>query len=136
MARDDPHPSPDAGRPRRRRLPDRRPSETHTLRHRHEDGRVTAFQVTIGYAPDDPMRPLELFYDAGFRSGADLEFLVQDAAVLMSLLLQHGVAPETLARSLSSTGDGAPGSLIGTLVAALGTSPGWPDSLPCPGEEG
>ena len=46
-----------------------------------------------GYAIEDPLRPVEVFYAEGFRSGADLEFLTQDACVLVSLLLQHGVPP-------------------------------------------
>jgi hypothetical protein len=114
----------------RRRLPDRRLSETRRIGHRSEDGRETHFYVTLGYAAHDPLRPREVFYDAGFRSGADLAFLVQDAAVLISLLLQHGLAPTEIGRSLSALGDGGAGSVIGSMVAGIAVPPQWAQHAP------
>ncbi len=78
----------------------------------------------------DPLRPREVFCDAGFRSGTDLEFLVQDAAVLISLLLQHGLAPSEIGRSLSALGDGGAGSVIGSIVAGIAVPPQWAQHAP------
>ena len=130
MAEDPPAPPPDDPPPRieptaRDRLPDRRLSETRRIAHRSGDGRETHVFVTIGYAASDPGRPREVFYDAGFRSGADLAFLVQDAAVLVSLLLQHGVSPERIGRSLAASAEGGPASLIGAMAAELADPPQW-----------
>lgn len=77
--------------PTRRRLPNRRLTETRHVVHRTPDGRETPLAVSIGYDPAEPARPREVFYDAGYRSGAELEFAVQDLCVVLSLLLQHGV---------------------------------------------
>lgn len=57
--------------------------------------------LSIGYDPDEPDRPREVFYSAGFKSGSALEFQVQDACVMFSLLLQHGLTPEDVAKSLA-----------------------------------
>ena len=129
-------PSQDADRapvPPRRRLPDRRPSETRLVVHRTPDGRETPLSVSIGYDPAEPTRPREVFYDAGYRSGADLEFVVQDLCVIVSLLLQHGVDPREIGRSLSvSYGpDEAPhhGSLAGTVAAELLVPPVWAEPV-------
>ena len=93
--------------------------------------------MSIGYDPAEPARPREVFYDAGYRSGADLEFAVQDLCVVLSLLLQHGVEAREIGRSLSvSWGpDDAPhhGSLAGTITAELTVPPQW--ALPDEGEE-
>ena len=113
----------------RRRLPHRRLAETRHVVHSSPDGRATPLSVTIGYDPEEPARPREVFYDAGYRSGADLEFVVQDLCVIVSLLLQHGVDPAEIGRSLSVShgADDAPhhGSLAGTVVAELLVPPAW-----------
>lgn len=66
-----------------------------------EDGHT--IHLTVGCDPEEDGRPLEVFYSVGFRSGSQLEFLVQDACVLISLLLQHGLRPEDVEKSLSRT---------------------------------
>ena len=125
--------------PARRRLPDRRLTETRRVVHRTPDGRETPVSVSIGYDPAEPARPREVFYDAGYRSGADLEFAVQDLCVVLSLLLQHGVDPREIGRSLSvSWGpDDAPhhGSLAGTVAAELLVPPAWAEARLDEGDE-
>ena len=123
----------------RRRLPSRRLAETRRVVHRTPDGRETPVSVSIGYDPAEPLRPREVFYDAGYRSGADLEFAVQDLCVVLSLLLQHGVDPREIGRSLSvSYGpDDQPhhGSLAGTIAAELTVPPGWAEAAAAAGDE-
>ncbi len=74
------------------RLPNRRPAHTGTLQ---VDGQV--FTATIGL--DERGRPLELFLTAG-KEGSMLNALLADAAVVISIALQHGVSGEALARSV------------------------------------
>ena len=100
----------------RRRLPDRRPAETADL---HFGGQ--AFAVTIGFYPDG--RPGEVFAD-GVRSGSDLEALLDDACVTLSLLLQHGVEPARIAGSMGRLGDRRPASAIGAVADHLAMEAG------------
>ena len=115
--------------PARRRLPDRRLVETRHVVHRAPDGRETPLAVSIGYDPAEPARPREVFYDAGYRSGTDLEFAVQDLCVVLSLLLQHGVEAREIGRSLSVShgpdNTAHHGSLAGTITAELAVPPEW-----------
>lgn len=77
----------------------------------------------------DPNTPKEVFYDAGFKSGSQLEFQVQDFCILFSLLLQHGMTPGEVAKSLArkEQPDGALkyASISGMIVAELTKPPQW-----------
>lgn len=89
---------PDRDRPRpRHTLPTRRINETRRII--SPDGHT--IYLTIGFDPSDPTRPREVFYSSGFKSGSALEFQIQDACVLISLLLQHGHRPKEIAKSLA-----------------------------------
>jgi len=84
------------------------PDPRHVLPARRltENRRVTTpdghtIHLLIGYDPAEPERPREVFYSAGFKSGSQLEFQTQDACVMFSLLLQHGLHPKDVAKSLS-----------------------------------
>lgn len=104
----------------RRRLPDRRPSitekilwETDTSRH--------SFHVTIGLDPATG-KALEVFYADGQRTGSGLQHTVQDACVLISLLLQHGATPDAISKSLSTApvfGEEKPATVVGVIVDLL-----------------
>lgn len=109
------HPEP------RHELPNRRLSDT--LKLKTLDG-ITV-HLSIGFDPTEINRPREVFYSSGFRSGTQLEFLIQDACVLISILLQHGHKPEDICKSLSSVekpdadGEIAYASIIGMIAEAL-----------------
>ncbi len=77
----------------RKRLPNRRPAHTETLQ---VDGQV--FTATVGLDPVSS-QPRELFLTAG-KEGSLLNAMLADAAVVISVALQHGVAGEALARSV------------------------------------
>ncbi len=79
--------------PVRQRLPTRRPSHTETLQ---ADGQ--AFTATVGFDPEDDS-PRELFLTAG-KEGSLLNAMLADAAVVISVALQHGIPGEALARSV------------------------------------
>ena len=107
----------------RHKLPERRLNEN--LKIRAPDGRK--FYLSVGFDPDEPLRPREVFYASGFRSGSALEFDLQDTCVLISLLLQHGVTPDTIANSLArrERPDGGMeyASLTGLILEELGKTP-------------
>jgi len=99
-------------------LPLRRRSITCELDHKEK-----AFKVTFGF--DDLGRPKEAFAD-GERSGSEMAAIVSDACVLVSIALQHGIAPDALGKSLGREPDPRRGpeamcaaSIIGVIVAAL-----------------
>lgn len=98
----------------RHTLPNRRPSEN--LKVRTKDGHT--IHLTVGYDPKDTERPREIFYSAGFKSGSQLEFQVQDACVLISLLLQHGLRPADIVKSLARE-EAAGGQIIHASVIGL-----------------
>lgn len=79
--------------------------------------------LSVGYDPYEKKRPREVFYSGGFRSGSQLEFLVQDACVLISILLQHGHRPADIQKSLARTeqpdGELASASMIGIIAEKL-----------------
>jgi hypothetical protein len=95
----------------RARLPDRRPSVTLELEH---DG----FRCMLSSSTYADGRLGEVFV-AGLKSGSAIEALVTDAAVLVSLLLQHGITPADLAASIGRIGGHQPASLIGAVVDRL-----------------
>ncbi|MDR6953808.1 hypothetical protein J2X65_003171 [Ancylobacter sp. 3268] len=92
----------------RERLPDRRSSEAFEI--------VVAgirYTVTFGYYDDG--RVGEVFID-GTKIGSDAEIFASDAAVSISLALQHGVTPETLRKSIRQNAAGASLGLVGILL--------------------
>ena len=107
----------------RRPLPPRRHSETRRL--------VWAGQtihVTVGY--DGNLEPKEVFYSGGYRSGSDMEALVSDLCIALSVMLQHeGVTAASLGKSMGETFDvrtrePMPASILGLLLEELVRPPG------------
>ncbi len=100
-------------------LPTRRLTETRKITTVHGH----TVYLSLGYDPRDPNRPREIFYSAGFKSGSQLEFMVQDACVLISLLLQNGHMPADIAKSLSRVEQPdtsfAHGSIVGLITEEL-----------------
>lgn len=100
-------------------LPDRRLTETRRIA--TEDGHT--IYLSVGFDPGETARPREVFYSAGFKSGSQLEFQIQDACVLISLLLQHGLKPGQIAKSLARQerpdGSSGHGSVIGLILEEL-----------------
>jgi len=91
-------------------------------------GSVTFF-VTVGYDQAEPTVPKEVFYDHGFRSGADLEWVAKDAAIILSLLLQTGVPPEEMKSVLVRRTDEAdgdyPASMLEAMLDEIMKPPAW-----------
>lgn len=101
----------------RQRLPNRRPNETVDL----EFGGIR-YAITVGYYLDSG-RPGEVFTH-GAKVGSAMDALLDDACVVVSLLLQHDVEPAQLASSMGRLGDGnSAASIIGALADLLAGRP-------------
>jgi hypothetical protein len=104
----------------RERLPDRRPCATQAVEWRGPDGQVTSYTMSIGYFADG--RPGEIFVD-GIKVGSTLQALLADAAVIVSVALQHGITPAALSYSLARVPIGedesGPASPLGAIIGAL-----------------
>ena len=104
----------------RQRPADRRPSVTRRLTWR-TDGSEHRFHVTIGFDVVTG-QPVEVFYADGQKSGTHLQHTIQDACVLISLLLQHDVLPSAICKSLSTApihGQTIPATVIGVISEAV-----------------
>lgn len=95
----------------RQSLPDRRPSET--LEFEHEGHR---YRGSVSY--DRRGRPLEVFLTTG-KPGTGVETVSRDAAVAVSLALQHGTPLETLRKAITRLDDGRPAGPLGVLLDAV-----------------
>ncbi len=103
--------------PARFRLPNRRPAYTETL---EADGQ--AFTATIGF--DECAQPREVFMAAG-KEGSMLNALLADAAVVISIALQHGIPAAALTKSIGRlpAGPVTPADLEGPRPGRVPASP-------------
>ena len=95
----------------RRVLPQRRAAETFDLRFWNQP-----FTVTVGFYADGT--PGEVFIDGG-KTGQDIQSTARDAAVVLSLALQHGVPIEMIRHAVTRSGSGATASILGAIVDVL-----------------
>ena len=96
----------------RKRLPTRRQCETTDLWHGGQ-----RYHLTVGEYNDGS--PGEVFIH-GAKPGSDVDLLLDDIAVVVSRLLQHGDAPAALAVGLGKLGDGkSSASIIGAIADVL-----------------
>ncbi len=104
--------------PARSRLPNRRPAYTETL---EVDGQ--AFEATVGFDPESG-QPRELFLTAG-KDGSMLNALLADAAVVISIALQHGIPAAALTKSVGRlpAGPVTPADLEGPRPGRVPASP-------------
>ena len=92
-------------------LPHRRAATTCEVK--HEQQSVT---VTVGYYADGSLG--EVFVTAP-KVGSSLEAIARDAAVLLSIAIQHRVPLDTLRHAVTREQDGSPSSIIGAVVDEL-----------------
>jgi hypothetical protein len=95
----------------RRILPQRRSAETFNLRFWNQQ-----FTITVGHYPDGT--PGELFIDGG-KTGQDVQSTARDAAVVLSLALQHGADVETIRHAITRLENGEAASILGAIVDKL-----------------
>src|SRR4249920_3558137 len=99
----------------RRALPQRRAAETFDLRFWNQP-----FTVTVGFYADGT--PGEVFID-GCKTGQDIQSLTRDAAVALSLAIQHGTTIEAIRHAVTRNGAGSAASILGAVVDALSSFP-------------
>ena len=97
----------------RRVLSQRRASETFDLRFWNQK-----FTVSVGHYPDGTI--CEEFIDDA-KSGQDIQSIARDAAVVISLALQHGTPLEALQHAVTRNGSGEAASILGATVDCLAT---------------
>ena len=73
------------------------------------------YRATAGHFPDG--RLAEIFLDCG-KVGTPLQLTAENAAILVSLLLQHSVDPETILHSVAGPIAIALGFFVGKAVAS------------------
>jgi hypothetical protein len=95
----------------RHRLPDRRRGVSIEFFHNHH-----GYTLTVGYYRDG--RVGEVFLNA-HKSGGALESVARDAAIVVSIALQHGADLGIICRALTRDGNGAPATLIGAALDAI-----------------
>ena len=95
----------------RRILPQRRPALTFTVIHWNQP-----FSVTAGFFEDGRLG--EVFVDAR-KTGGDVEAIARDAAVVISLALQHGATVEAIRHAVTRDGNGGAASIMGAIVDRL-----------------
>ena len=100
-----------SGMTTRQHLPNRRPSQTVDL-----DFGGKRYSVGFGFYPDG--RLAEAFV-SGAKTGSQLDAQLNDAAILISLMLQHDIKPRDIAKSMSRVRVGEAASLIGALADLL-----------------
>ena len=95
----------------RRVLPQRRAAETFGLKFWSQP-----FTVTVGFYADGT--PGEVFIGGG-KTGQDIQSTARDAAVVLSLAMQHGTPIETIRHAITRDGLGAATSILGAIVDAI-----------------
>ena len=102
----------------RRILPQRRAAETFDLRFWNQN-----FTITIARYSDGVIG--EVFIDGG-KTGQDIQNTARDAAVVLSLAMQHGTPIETIRHAITRDSSGAAASILGAIVDALPITNSFP----------
>lgn len=92
----------------RRRLRDRRSSETFSLEH-------AGLKCTIAISRFDDGGVAEAFI-GNHKCGNASDVAARDGGILLSLLLQHDCSLDVVARALARNGDGSASGVIGAVV--------------------
>lgn len=92
-------------------LPSRRDAVTFNFEYKNKP-----FVISIGLYKNGMIG--EIFINGG-KSGEDIEAVVRDAAVLMSLALQHGTSLATIRHALTRNSDGSASGIVCAVVDTL-----------------
>lgn len=93
-------------------LPDRRQNQT--IEVEFGDQMLT---VCMGFDPSGAVREV---FAAGHKAGSDMQHVIDDACVIISIALQHGIAVEALAKSLGRVPAWRGGREVEALASPVG----------------
>jgi hypothetical protein len=96
----------------RRRPPNRRGAIAFQFGHANQ-----RYRAHVGFFASGA--PSELFLNAINKPDTTLDAFAADAAILVSLLLQHGASVAEIGHALRRTPNGAAASLVGAVVDEL-----------------
>jgi hypothetical protein len=95
----------------RQTLPNRRRCETLDFEH-------GGLRFTLTFSRYHDGRPAEIFLSSR-HIGSPLEAIARDAAVTVSIALQHGAPLSTICAALTKNHDGGPATLLGAALEAI-----------------
>lgn len=95
----------------RTRLPNRRSHETVAFVHSDQRFKIGLGRELLDAAGE--LGPVREIFITAQKPNSPLDCVAGDGAILMSLLLQHGVSIETIAHSMKRNPDGSPASPFG-----------------------
>jgi hypothetical protein len=93
-------------------LPMRRECDTFPVQFETLHGTISML-ASVGFFPDG--RPAEVFV-SGNKVGSAVESLARDAAIVLSIALQHGTPLDTIKNAITRNPDSAPSTMFGALV--------------------
>src|SRR5687768_13570811 len=96
---------------RRKKLPQRRSVQTNAFEH---DGQK--FFMSVGYYDRECTKPGELFLNGSQKRGSHTDLAVSEAAIAVSLALQHGCSVTTLREACLRDSSGAPSTPVGRAL--------------------
>jgi ribonucleoside-diphosphate reductase alpha chain len=99
----------------RQRLPNRRAALAFEFAHLQQ-----RYRAQVGFFGDG--RPAELFLNSS-KIDTAIDAFAADAAILISLLLQHGATLDAIGHALRRAPDGSAASLIGAVIDAIAELP-------------
>jgi len=95
----------------RRRLPNRRLSETFALEH-------AGLRYTVSFSKFDSGELAEVFISNHKRGNAS-DIAARDAGIILSFALQYGAPPTQIAKALSRNSDGSPSGAMAAVLDAI-----------------
>jgi hypothetical protein len=101
---------------KRQHLPNRRSSETVEF---NREG--SHYRMTVGYFPDGQVG--EVFINAD-RANSTLDAFISDAAILVSLSLQHGATLDEITHAIKRDAQGIAASPIGGALDRIANTNG------------
>lgn len=103
----------------RERLPDRRPAIGLSFEHRYPGADPRVFSATVGFYDAACTRPAEVFINS--VNGTEKQVTVDhhDAAVALSIALQHGASLDEMGQAMLHGNDGAAHGFLGSLAQAV-----------------
>lgn len=102
----------------RLRLANRRALETFAIEHESQRYKVGLGREVVCIERSLVGPVIEVFLNAQ-QVNSQLDVLASDGAILMSMLLQHGCAIETIHHALKRNSDGTPASPLGRAAALI-----------------